>query len=129
MRRNILATVPRSSLVMMGVDSQRCIWIASHAVPCCQPRISLAARPAIMWVDALVPGPAMICGITEASATRKPVMPCVIQNGHVHPSCGIDEGRRCGMRIFWAADVYGTTRAAPGISAALPILLIFENRK
>jgi hypothetical protein len=24
-----------------------------------------------MWVDALVPGPAMICGITEASATRK----------------------------------------------------------
>jgi len=26
-------------------------------------------------VDAFVPGPVMICGITEASATRKPKMP------------------------------------------------------
>src|SRR5438128_52254 len=67
--------------VMMGVDGQRCIWIAGHAVPCCQPRISLAARPAIMWVDAFVPGPVMICGITEASATRKPKMPCTRSSG------------------------------------------------
>src|SRR6266404_4837195 len=67
--------------VMMGVDRQRCIWIASHGLPCCQPRISLAARPAIMWVDALVPGPVMIRGITEASATRKPKIPCTRSSG------------------------------------------------
>jgi hypothetical protein len=28
--------------------------------PWCQPRISWAARPAIMWVEAFVPGPVMI---------------------------------------------------------------------
>ena len=33
-------------------------------------------RPAIMWADAFVPGPVMIRGMTEASATRKPVRPC-----------------------------------------------------
>src|SRR5258705_621221 len=67
--------------VMVGVDGQRCIWIARHAIPSCQPRISWAARPAIMWVDALVPGPVMIRGITEASATRNPVMPCTRSSG------------------------------------------------
>src|SRR5712671_5795488 len=67
--------------VVMGVDRQRCIWIAGHAIPCCQPRISWAARPAIMWVDAFVPGPVMMCGITEASATRKPPMPCTRSSG------------------------------------------------
>src|SRR6476660_9670812 len=30
----------------------------------------------------------------------------VIQNGHAHLSCSIDEGRRCWVRIFWTADVY-----------------------
>lgn len=34
-----------------------------------------------MWVDAFVPGPVMICGITEASATRKPKMPCTRSSG------------------------------------------------
>jgi hypothetical protein len=34
-----------------------------------------------MWVDAFVPGPVMICGITEASATRKPKMACTRSSG------------------------------------------------
>jgi len=41
----------------------------------------LAARPAIMWVDAFVPGPGMICGIVEASATGKPKTPCTRRSG------------------------------------------------
>src|SRR6266404_1714147 len=67
--------------VVMGVDGQRRFWIASHTAPCCHPRISWAARPAIMWVDAAVPGPVMIRGITEASTTRKPKIPCTRSSG------------------------------------------------
>jgi hypothetical protein len=37
-----------------------------------KPRIRWAARLAIMCADAFVPGPVMICGITEVSATRSP---------------------------------------------------------
>jgi hypothetical protein len=47
----------------------KCIWIAANEILCSQPRINLAARPEIMSVDAFVPGPLMIGGITEASAT------------------------------------------------------------
>ena len=36
--------------------------------------MNLAARPPIMWADAFAPGPVMIRGTTEASATRKPRM-------------------------------------------------------
>jgi hypothetical protein len=54
----------------------RCFaFTVSHEGPYCQPRISWAARPAIMCVDAAVPGPVMIRGITEASATRNPETP------------------------------------------------------
>src|SRR6266446_7015878 len=67
--------------VVVGVDGQRRFWIASHTAPCCQPRISWAARPAIMWVDAAVPGPVLIRGITEASTTRKPKIPCTRSSG------------------------------------------------
>src|SRR6266404_8599036 len=67
--------------VVVGVDGQRRFWIASHTAPCCHPRISWAARPAIMWVDAAVPGPVMIRGITEASTTRKPKIPCTRSSG------------------------------------------------
>src|SRR6266403_533422 len=67
--------------VVVGVDGQRRFWIASHPAPCCHPRISWAARPAIMWVGAAVPGPVMIRGITEASTTRKPKIPCTRSSG------------------------------------------------
>lgn len=52
-------------------------------------RIPLAARPAIMWADAFVPGPVMIRGITEASATRKPKMPCTRSSGSTTASSSI----------------------------------------
>jgi hypothetical protein len=55
--------------------------LPGHTIPCYQPRISLAARPPIMCADAFVPGPVMICGITEASATRRPKMPCTRSSG------------------------------------------------
>jgi hypothetical protein len=95
----------------MGVDGQRWIRLAGHAITCCQPRISSTARPAIMWVDAFVPGPVMICGITEASATRKPETPCTRSSGsttaslstpilHVPTACPkLAEASRASSRI------------------------------
>ena len=53
----------------------------------------------------------------------------VVQNGHAHLARGVDEGWRCGMGIFWPADVNGAARSAPGIGATLPILLTLEDRK
>src|SRR4029077_222403 len=53
----------------------------------------------------------------------------VIQNGHAHLSCGFNEGGRCGMRVFGAANVDGAAHSAPGIVAAFPILLTLEDRK
>src|SRR5882724_6556548 len=69
--------------VVVRVDRQRRgIRSVSHGKFLCrQPRIILAARPAIMWVIAFVPGPEMMCGATEASATRKPKMPRTRSSG------------------------------------------------
>src|SRR6267154_5354869 len=53
----------------------------------------------------------------------------VIQNGHAHLAGCVEESWRCGVWIFWAADVDGAARSAPGVGAALPILLTFEDRK
>src|SRR6202041_522622 len=53
----------------------------------------------------------------------------VIQNRHAHFAGWGDEGWRCGMRIFGPADVYGPAGSAPGIGAALPVLLTLEDRK
>jgi hypothetical protein len=53
----------------------------------------------------------------------------VIQNGHTHLSCGFNEGWRCGMGIFWSADVDRAACSAPFIRAAFPILLTFEDWK
>src|SRR5258708_16966341 len=53
----------------------------------------------------------------------------VIQNGHAHLSCGVDEGRRRRMRIFRTADVDGATGTSPFIRAAFPVLLTLEDRK
>src|SRR5260370_6373084 len=53
----------------------------------------------------------------------------VIQNGHAHLAGRVDEGRRCGVWIFWTADVNGAAGSAPGIGAAFPVLLTLEDRK
>src|SRR5580704_869984 len=124
-RMRVLRLLPEKiwQYVVMGVDGQRSIWIAGHAIPCCQPRISSTARPAIMWVDAFVPGPVMICGITEASATRKPEMPCTRSSGsttasvstpilHVPTACPkLAEASRASSRIS-SALAFG-----PGMSS------------
>jgi hypothetical protein len=34
-------------------------------------------------------------------------------------ACCVDEGWRCGVRMFWAADVDGAASSAPGIGAAI----------
>src|SRR5579871_7048573 len=52
----------------------------------------------------------------------------VVQDGHTHLTGCVDEGWRCGMRIFWAADVDRAAGSAPGISAAFPVLLTLEYR-
>jgi hypothetical protein len=48
-----------------------------HVTPVCHtpPLISSAARPPIMYEAALVPGPEIMDGMTEASATRSPRNP------------------------------------------------------
>ena len=74
------ALPPGVAYLSESFNSEHCkisciAFTANHEGPCCQARISWAARPAIMCVDAAVPGPVMICGITEASATRNPETP------------------------------------------------------
>jgi hypothetical protein len=66
-----LSWQPRGKLAQLGRRLELRNWGQASS-----PRIRSAARPAIMWVDAFFPGPVMICGITEASVTRKLEMPC-----------------------------------------------------
>ena len=52
-----------------------------------------------------------------------------MQNGHPYLASSVDEGWRCGVRIFWTTDVDGATGTPPFIRAAFPVLLTLEDRK
>ena len=54
--------------MMMNIDGDRQVTPVCHT----SALISSAARPPIMYDAALVPGPEIIDGMTEASATRSP---------------------------------------------------------
>src|SRR6266478_1148276 len=58
-----------------------------------------------MWVDAAVPGPVMILGITEASATRKPKIPCTRSSGSTTAS--LSTPKTCGGKSGKFLDLLG----------------------